>query len=161
MLNLISLLMGNETRSSSDAWIRLAYVRLGMQLFREHPILGIGIANANIYTSSYYGHNHYLHNNYVELLACGGIVGFLIYYSVWAWLLVTFIKCRKQRSREYDICLVLLLIHIAMDYGAVSYYSKETFVFLLLFWMEAKNLLQERNSGISETVLASNSALKG
>lgn len=161
MLNLISLLMGNETRRSSDAWIRLAYVRLGMQLFREHPILGIGIANANIYTSAYYGHNHYLHNNYVELLACGGSVGFLIYYSVWAWLLSTFIKCRRQRSREYDICLILLLIHLVMDYGAVSYYSKLTYYMLLLFWMEARKLLQERNNGFMESVVTSSSPLRG
>ena len=148
-MNLISLLKGNETRTTSDAWIRLEYNRLGMQLFKENPILGIGIANANIYTRNYFGHNHYLHNNYVELLACGGIVGFLIYYSAWVWLLITYIRNRKKRSKEYDICLVLLLIHLAMDYGAVTYYGKEAYFLLLVFWMEAKLLLSGSGSASS------------
>ena len=142
--NLISLLQGNETRSTSSAWIRFAYIELGMELFRSHPWLGIGIANANIYTGRYYGHNHYLHNNFVELLACGGIIGFLIYYSIWMYLLSVFIKCRDHRDRKYNICFVLLILHMAMDYGAVTYYGKGTYVFLFLFWMEAKQLLSER-----------------
>lgn len=138
--NLISLLRGNETRTTSDAWIRLAYDRLGMRLFREHPILGIGIANANIYTDLYYGHNHYLHNNYVELLACGGLVGFLIYYLPYLYLLIVFWKNRKHRDAEYNICFVLLVIRLIIDYGLVAYYSKSTYLFLLLFWMEARRL---------------------
>ena len=142
--NLISFLQGNETRSTSDAWIRFAYNRLGIQLFKEHPLLGIGIANANIYTDMYYGHYHYLHNNYIELLACGGIIGFTIYYSGWAYVLYAFIKCRNQRSRIYDICLLLLIIHIVMDYGAVFYYGKETYFYLFIFWIEAKMLVKER-----------------
>ncbi len=138
MMNLISLLQGNETRYTSNAWIRLAYNRLGMQVFSKHPILGIGIANSNLYAKAYYGNNAYFHNNYVELLACGGIVGFLIYYSIWFSILMTFMKFRKFRDSEFDICLVLLVLRIIMDYGAVSYYSKETYFFLMLFCFEAK-----------------------
>ena len=138
--NLISLLQGNETRSTSTAWIRFAYNRLGIELFLQHPLHGIGIANANIYTNMYYGHDHYLHNNYVELLACGGIIGFLLYYSIWISILFVFIKNRKKRDSDFYICLVLLLVHMIMDYGAVSYYSKETYLLLLLLYMKADSL---------------------
>lgn len=146
MMNLVSLLQGNETRSTSDAWIRLAYNALGIQLFKQHPVLGIGIANANLYTSAYYGHNHYLHNNYIELLACGGLVGFFIYYSVWIYLLIVFWKSRKYRDRQYDICFILLLINVVMDYGLVTYYDKATYLFLLLFWMEKDNLKEQKQA---------------
>lgn len=146
MMNLVSLLQGNETRRTSDAWIRLAYNALGIQLFKQHPVLGIGIANANLYTSAYYGHNHYLHNNYIELLACGGLVGFFIYYSVWIYLLIVFWKSRKYRDRQYDICFLLLLINVVMDYGLVTYYDKATYLFLLLFWMEKDNLKEQKQA---------------
>ena len=146
MMNLVSLLQGNETRRTSDAWIRLAYNALGIQLFKQHPVLGIGIANANLYTSAYYGHNHYLHNNYIELLACGGLVGFFIYYSVWIYLLIVFWKSRKYRDRQYDICFILLLINVVMDYGLVTYYDKATYLFLLLFWMEKDNLKEQKQA---------------
>ena len=144
--NLISLLQGNETRSTSDSWIRFAYVNLGLELFKQHPFLGIGIANANIYTQMYYGHDHYLHNNYVELLACGGIIGFLIYYSVYIYILMIFIKYRKYRDKEYDICLILFLIALVMNYGAVFYYSKDTYILLMLFWMEKDILISRARS---------------
>ena len=144
MNNLIRLLQGKESRSTSSAWIRLAYNRLGIQLFCKNPILGIGIGNSNIYTSAYYGHNHYLHNNYIELLACGGLVGFFIYYSIWIYLLIRFIRYRKRRNKEYDICVVLFVIHIVMDYGMVTYYSKDTYFMLLLFLIEI-NMMKQKN----------------
>lgn len=120
--------------------IRFKYIELGLELFSEHPLLGIGIANANIYTKMYYGNDHYLHNNYVELLACGGIIGFLIYYSFYFYLIYSFIKFRKYRDKEYDICLILLLIVLIMDYGLVSYYSRTTYMYMLLFYLEVKKL---------------------
>jgi len=145
--NLISLLQGNESRGTSSSWIRLAYIDLGWKLFKAHPWVGIGIANANIYTSMYYGNNHYLHNNFIELLACGGIIGFLIYYSMWIYLLYVFIKNRNYKDSKYNICFILLIIHMVMDYGLVSYYSKGTYVFLFLFWLEAKQLIDKKRSG--------------
>lgn len=140
IIKLFDLFFGEATRSSNDAWIRLAYTRLGLSLFQQNPLLGIGIANATIYTDLYYGHNHYLHNNFVELLACGGLVGFTIYYSIYVGLLKNFWKFRRIRNREYDICLLLLVLHLIMDYGAVSYYGKATYLFLFLYWMEIEKL---------------------
>ena len=145
---LVEMVLGNGTRGKNSAWIRFAYTELGLKLFKEHPLVGIGIGNANLYTQMYYGHNHYLHNNYVELLACGGIIGFLIYYSIWIYLLGVFIVCRKQRSREYDICLILFIVRLILDYGAVWYYSKDTYFFLMLFWVLANKLLQERRTAV-------------
>lgn len=140
MVKLVDVFFGEATRYTNDAWIRLAYTKLGLNLFLQNPVLGIGIANANIYTNMYYGHDHYLHNNYIELLACGGLVGFLFYYSFFIYLLYTFWKCRQIRDREYDICVLLLVIHLIMDYGMVTFYDKTNYVFLLLFWLEANKL---------------------
>ena len=145
------MVLGNGTRGQNSAWIRFAYTELGLKLFKENPILGIGIGNANLYTQMYYGNNHYLHNNYVELLACGGIVGFTIYYSIWIYLLITFIRYRKFREKEYDICLILFLINLILDYGAVSYYDKSRYVFLLLYWMKRNELILQKKEALRVT----------
>lgn len=141
MRGLAAALSGSGARDASS-WIRLQYNQLGWELFKQHPILGIGICNANRYTMAYYGHDHYLHNNYVEMLACGGLTGFLLYYSIYIYLLANFFKCRKVRDSEYDVCLTLMALVLLLDYGMVSYYSPNRYLFLMLFWLEGKNMFE-------------------
>ena len=143
MNDLIKALTGDVTRKNS-AWLRMQYNKLGMELFRANPLRGVGIGNSNYYTLPLYGHDHYLHNNYAELLACGGLIGFTIYYSIFAAILFTMIKYRKHRTREYDVCLVLLVIWLIMDYGCVRYFARETYLFLTVFSFEARNLRESR-----------------
>jgi len=151
LTEILEMLAGRGTRSNNSAWIRFAYIDLGIELFKRNPLLGIGIGNANIYTQLYYHHNHYLHNNYVELLACGGITGFLIYYSMHLYLIKNYVKFRKFRDKEYDICLVLLILNIIVDYGVVSYYDKANFLFLFVFWLKIKAIREQYGSVKSET----------
>ena len=140
---IFEMLVGEGVRGENSAWIRFAYNELGIELFKQHPVLGIGINNASIYTQMYYGHNHYLHNNYIELLACGGFVGFTLYYAVYAYFLYSLWKYRIYRDHEYDICLILLLLNLVMDYGAVSYYNKDTYILLYIYWTKINQLKKQ------------------
>ena len=119
--------------------IRSVYNYIGWNLFKSHPIIGIGIHNASLYISQYYGHPH-LHNNFIELLACGGIVGFLIHYSFYIFLFYSFWKYRKKRNSEYDIFLVLLLIRFVMGYGHIQYFQIENYFYLMIFYLFVKKL---------------------
>lgn len=114
--------------------IRQVYNIIGWNLFREHPFVGIGIHNASLYISMYYGHPH-LHNNFIELLACGGIVGFLIHYSFYIYLFMQFWHMRKFRDEVFDICITLLLVRFVMGYGYIQYYSTMTYFNLMVFYM--------------------------
>ena len=149
------LLAGKGTRDTSG-WSRLQYIKLGIDIFKEHPIAGIGIDNARLYTKSLYGVDHYLHNNFVEMLACGGMIGFVIYYSIYAYILTTLIRNRQFRDKEWDICFVLLMINLAMDYGRVSYLEKETYVYLLLYWLEVNRIkdMKRKDDMVSRTIIA-------
>ena len=113
----------------------------------SHPILGVGIGNARYYCSMGYT---YLHNNYVELLACGGIVGFIIYYMPYMYLISQFYKNRAYLN-EYSIMILFILSGvIMMDYGSVSYYSKSTYFFLMVCFLHLNNLkdyvLKQKNT---------------
>lgn len=138
--DVFEMIQGNGARGVNSAWIRFAYTELGIKLFKQHPILGIGIANANIYTQEYFGHNHYLHNNYVEMLACGGIVGFMIYNSMPIYLFVNYFKCRKRVDREFEFCYILLFILMIVDYGVVSYYDPKRYVLLFIIWKKMQDV---------------------
>ncbi len=143
---------GGGTRGENSAWLRARYVELGMDLFRMNPLGGVGIGNANHYTLALYGKDHYLHNNIFEMLGCGGIIGFALYYSIYVYLIAVFIKYRKYGTKEYPFCFILLIIWLIMDFGMVKYFSKSTYFYLLLFWLEAERLKRNAKETSYENV---------
>ena len=128
---MLNIFTGGTVEKS--AMIRMSLVQLGVNLFKQHPILGIGIDNPRLFTYGVVGESYYLHNNFIEILSSGGIVGTIVYYWIYVKLLKSYIVRRNFDDPQYCICLVLLLLLLIMDYGMVSYYSKSTYVFLLLF----------------------------
>ena len=116
---------------------------LGLTWFRKHPVGGIGIANSHILAERYYDFDAYLHDNFVELLCGGGIVGFLIYYSMYVYLFLQLWKYRradKQRAAFFALWLGLMLI---MDYGMVSYSSKSQNFYLMIHFLNVYQLRQK------------------
>lgn len=124
---------------STSARSRL--ISIGMDLFKKHPILGIGMDNAKIYGGiAFRIQDYYLHNNYVELLADGGIVGFSLYYSMFVYFIYALIKYRDFNDEEYIFCVVLLIVNLIMDYGMVSYDSKIRFIFSIMIFIKISKL---------------------
>lgn len=133
MTGIWTIINGTAVRGTSG-YIRMVYNQIGIDLFKKHPLLGIGLHNANRHIGQYYGHVHF-HNNFVELLACGGIIGFLIHYSIYFHIFSGFWKTRSRRTKEYDICLILIVIRFAMGYGHVQYYQIATYFSLMIFYL--------------------------
>ncbi|HFD2030267.1 TPA: O-antigen ligase family protein [Clostridium perfringens] len=143
MKGLIALITDNGVVDHS-AWIREQYIRVGINQFINKPILGIGIGNSHFLTLQAEGRSTYLHNNYVELLACGGIIGFTIYYYVYMYLLYNIFKLRKYKSDYTILCIILIVLLLGMDYGSISYYSKITYFYFVVFFMEVQLLKKRR-----------------
>ena len=141
MNDLLKVMRGLATRSTAG-YIRTVYNRIGWELFLKHPWTGIGINNSALHIAQYYGHPH-LHNNFIELLACGGVIGFLLHYSLYIYLAAAFFRYRRYRDRHYDICLVLFALRTVMGYGHIQYYSDSTYFFLLVFWIEIRAMRAE------------------
>ena len=129
--NLIHQLTGSGYADYSVR-TRASLNELGMKLFSENPILGIGMDCSRIPAKNLTGREYYLHNNFIELLADGGVIGFILFYSIYALLFYRMIKLRKYRDAEYDISLILMLIHVVLGYAYVSYYNRETYFYLLV-----------------------------
>ena len=141
---LLSGLFGTGGGDNSTI-IRLRLISIGVDIFKKHPFLGIGIDNAKFVAGPMFGlETYYLHNNYIELLADVGIIGFAIYYSVYIVLLVKYIKNRDFDSPEYCFCLTLLVFMLVMDFGMVSFQSKETYFFLLVIFMESERIVNRK-----------------
>ena len=59
------------------------------------------------------------------------------------YLLFNFIKYRNYHDKEYDICLVLLMLNLIIDYGIVTYYDKANYLFLFVIWLKIKAMREQ------------------
>lgn len=135
MEGLIALVTGEGVvDSSSDK--RALYIQEGIDQWYKTPILGIGIANSYLFNSS----QTYTHNNYVELLSCGGVVGFLFYYSIYFYLIKNIWNNRSLDKTRAMLMLLIIGITLVTDYGSVSYYSKSTYFTLMVMFLYVRVL---------------------
>lgn len=128
MEGLINSIKGEGVVDNSTL-AREAMLKVGFKLFKESPILGIGLDNARAFNIKA---GAYLHNNYVEIAADLGIVGFILYYSMHCYVLFKAIKFRKYDKGLSTIIVTLVVLLLISDIGIVSYYYKEYYFYLIL-----------------------------
>ncbi len=141
-------LISGQGKIEHSAWLREQYIKIGIKEFKKSPIVGWGIGSSGALLSQNFGRDTYFHNNFVELLACGGIAGFAVYYNIYLCLGKNFIKYRKFNSPYSYLCIVLMLLLLFMDYASVSYYSKERYFYFMILFLEIhyiKRTTKEKN----------------
>jgi O-antigen ligase len=90
---------------------RLVMWNVGMQMFKDHPLLGIG---DNEFTKVYKlykepqieGEGSHLHSNYLMILATTGIFGFIFYISFFIAIFLKQIKFYRNVLNETDKLLI-------------------------------------------------------
>ncbi len=124
--DLFRTLQGTSGNMSTLA--RIDMIRVGLNMFSHQPLFGYGIGNFAIKS----GIGMYAHNNYIELLTGIGIVGFIIYYSLYIYLLINLmrglIKGNTQLAFPFTIVVLILIIEI----GLVSYNTNYVQILLML-----------------------------
>lgn len=141
MQGMINLLLGTG-KVEHSAWLREQYINIGIEQFKRTPLLGIGIGSSGELLLQKFGVDTYLHNNFVELLACGGLVGFGIYYSIYYYLIKKLRKAEKKGLTDpyVTLSIILIIVLLFMDYGSVSYYSKERYFYFAMLFLEVEFL---------------------
>ena len=135
LTGLIALVTGKGIIDHSTL-VRQQMIDIGIGLFREHPIIGVGWANSRYYLTGIAGDYAYTHNNYIELLACSGVLGFLSYYGMYFYIIIKLIKYRRcSVDREWNIFFVLCALILFLDYGSVSYYNQASYFFLMALFV--------------------------
>ena len=119
--DLITILSGDATGREDDS--RYYLTMYGLEWWQNNPILGIGINCFRVLssrTSMFWGKGFYAHNNYVELLVDVGIIGTIIYYSGYYYLLKESIIIKSHAA---SWVFALLIVVLVLDVAYVSYYD--------------------------------------
>lgn len=129
-----------ERGADNSALKRLKMIDIGWDQFLKTPVGGIGLSNSHVLTYEYMSSSGYLHNNYIELLACVGVVGFVLYYAMYLIplkkLIIPAIKCDSLAI----LGVILLVVVLVIEFGAVRYYSKPTYIHILIFCLVAEKV---------------------
>lgn len=106
--------------------LRQRYINAAKSMFYESPIIGKGMGNySRILESEYYLGNFYSHNNYWQILSELGLVGFLIYFSMYAYCSVVFLKAFFVERRKISVLFITVMtMMIVLDSGIISYSTK-------------------------------------
>lgn len=127
MLGLKGTMRDGSTR------IRMRMIDVGWDYFKAHPYTGVGIGNSGYITLEYIGWRTYFHNNFIEILACVGIFGFLIYYAMYAYLVIGLYQVAVKTGDDYaTLMLIIIVTQLILSYGFVSYYDKMTYIYVAM-----------------------------
>lgn len=112
--------------SDGSILLRQRYIAAAKSMFSESPIIGKGMGNySRILESEYYLGNFYSHNNYWQILSELGLIGFVIYFSMYAYCSVIFLRAYFVEKRKISVLFITVMtMMIVLDSGIISYSSK-------------------------------------
>ena len=128
------------TGNTSDN-IRAELIRFGLKLFMENPLLGYGLNNYHLFHWS----GVYSHNNYIEVLVSLGIIGFIIYYSIFINSATVLIKKREYLKPIHFLLAFSILSSFVFGYGMVQFYSKGIWILMGVILAEIDNIAFANN----------------
>ena len=120
-----------EGEADASTRERQAMIKKALELWGESPIWGHGIDAFGALT--HWG--VYAHNNYVELLCDVGIIGTVVYYAYYIYMIVKLFKAPMPQLKK-SFWILLLFGLLFFDFGAVNYNSF-LLNMLLVFAMQA------------------------
>ncbi|MGK2860463.1 MAG: O-antigen ligase family protein [Chitinophagaceae bacterium] len=139
-----------------DQWnganFRLAAWQCGWQLFKEHPLSGVGLGDKKDELFNEYKQKQFhfaiatqknVHNNYLDILYSMGVAGLFLFLTGWIILpLIHFIRTR-------DILGLLILITFSLAMITENYFDRSIGVMLFSFFVIF--LLSVNNNSSSST----------
>lgn len=116
----------DDQKSDNSLYMRSYYIELAKKMFAESPLFGKGMGNfAKIIDNVYSLEGVYSHNNFWQILSELGLVGFLIYYSMYFVIIVRLAKgAFINKSRINMLFLTFMILLVVLETGLVTYHSK-------------------------------------
>ena len=141
--SMVAGLFGTDAAVDSSTSTRLNLIQWGIEWFKERMWFGYGIDNYRFVLHSYHSNwslAYYAHNNYVELLVDVGLIGTIVYYFNYVWMLVSSARNVRKITKQELLFIGILVAIMISEYGLVTYYDKYIQVILLLIWMIIETL---------------------
>ena len=116
--------MASESTSGSTGE-RKYFIQIGLEFFQNNPIWGHGLDTFRFLNPM----GVYAHNNYIEVLVGMGIVGFGLFYAIYATLIKKMFEMDNKQMRNFFLAFTFILLFMEMAF--VSYGLKLVLITLV------------------------------
>jgi len=103
----------------------------GWNIFCEHPYWGVGLNNFG----NYFYSGQYSHSDYIEPLVTTGLIGFLLYQSIYVYILyraIRLIRIVRDKHVLYRLKMIVLGILTIKVHGLGTSFHDTQHVFILI-----------------------------
>lgn len=125
----------NNLDVSSSTGDRIRMIKDAYKMWSNFPIIGNGIASFEI------KYGRYSHNNIMELLVSLGLIGLLLYYSIYIYLAAASRSIISIKSRL--MIFTFLGVFLLFDQSIVSYISKFKILALLILFLAIEDIVNK------------------
>jgi O-antigen ligase len=125
-----------------DQWnganFRLAAWQCGWQLFKEHPVAGVGLGDKRVELFKIYEQKHFhfalatkknVHNNYLDILYSMGVAGLLLFLA--GWIILPIILFTQRR----DALSIIILLTFSLAMLTENYFDRSIGAMLFGFFV--------------------------
>jgi hypothetical protein len=112
--------------------IRIAKIDEALDVFEDYPILGVGLNNYTSYATIKYGNRFNTHNTLLSVISEQGIIGFILFMSLFFSPYINFNNNRKHYTKELKLintgilesCTIVFLAFFTDHlHGSVVYFA--------------------------------------
>lgn len=103
--------------------------KMGLSIFQDSPLFGVGIFNYIPTSGALFGSPVYMHNSYLEALIDGGLVGIVLYLTIFIFVFVAYFSSRKLINDNGYLIFSFASVTIMM--GTYSFMINEIFFLVL------------------------------
>ncbi|MBD2866498.1 O-antigen ligase family protein [Paenibacillus oceani] len=121
MEGVFNIFSGEEKVKLPEDQIRQNMIIYGLDFFAQRPVFGFGIDNYKLMYGNISGNVVYAHNNFIELMVTHGLLGLVLYYSYYIFLIYKLLMDREDATKLRDFFLAFLICLFPLELGIVSY----------------------------------------
>lgn len=161
MQNLQQVLILRSTKTVGEGSIqeRAAFYQAAFRTWQDHSLLGVGTNQFRFYASDYIPGLRvtYSHSNFMEILADFGLIGFLLYYSIYALIFRNLFRLWRMRLTRRDalirdILISFITIFVVSELAWVTYSEKLVWIVLSVVIALSHGLIRKYRKGLSYVV---------
>ena len=129
ILKLVQGIFPSISQGTDTAGLRYALWKAGLQMWKDHPVAGVGIgmfpSQLHLYPNPqyvyYFTNGLVAHNMYVSMLAETGIIGVVLFLAMLLVALNNFIKARKIQDNGFNgISKTWMIVFIVVLAGGIT-----------------------------------------
>lgn len=144
--NVVEYLFVSKNLATIDGSMNMRFLLIdrAMEAFSQRPYFGWGLDN---FSSVINSGGYYTHNNFLEILVSGGVIGFILYYMKYIYVIFSLFSIRKHANMnckiQIDILLLLTFGITFLEYWQITYFTRKFMIVWILILAFIKSIKQK------------------